>query len=139
MSDKFLGAGDRPVILDALGAGRGIEHALDRVLEVGAGDTAPVGKARIAAQMEGEDGRVRRGLPGGREVGHEIDTGIAVADQRIEDHLLEHPRLGVVAGGGIEGWDIGDGGQLEDHRAGREREWWSAGAASGECESYEYH
>jgi hypothetical protein len=138
MRGEVLGPDDRAEILHALGAGRGIEHALDRVLEVGAGDDAAVGKARVAAQMEGEAGGVRRGFPRGREIGYEIDAGVAVAHQRIEDHLLEHPGFDVVADGRIERWDVRDRGKLEDHRAGRKLERRRTGTAPWKCEKQEH-
>ena len=110
MRGEVGGADDRAVILDTLGARGGIEHALDGVLEVGAGDEAAIAEVNVVAQMEGEYGRVGGGLPGGREVGNEVNAGVAVAHQGVEDHLLEHPRIDVVAGSRIEGGHVGNRG-----------------------------
>jgi hypothetical protein len=100
--DKIRRAHQSAVVLRALRAEGRAKHALDRIFEVGAGYRTAVAEARVAAQMEGEQARVGRHFPGEREVRHQVDAGVAVAHQRIENHLLELPRRGIVTGHRVE-------------------------------------
>src|SRR5258705_13106792 len=90
--------------------------------------------------MKGEDGCVRGRFPCGRDIWLELDIAVAVADQRVENRLLESPRYGVVSGGWIERRNVVGICQAQDHRIGRQVERRRSATASegeGDCESIE--
>ncbi len=116
---KFRRARYLAKIFHPLRARRRIEHALDFVLEVGGGYRPAVGEAGVAAQVKREDPRVGRLVPPRRDLGHQVDAAVAVTHQRVENHLLEGPRGGVIAGGRVERRHVVLHGEMEHLRAGR--------------------
>ena len=107
--DVILGTLDAVEELRSLRMDRRLQQPLHGVLDVRRGERAPGAEADVVPQREGHEPSVVAHGPRLGELGHDRGPRVVV-DERVEQHLLDRPRDGVVAARRVEGaWILGRG------------------------------
>ena len=99
--DVILGTLDAVEELRSLRMDRRLQQPLHGVLDVRRGERAPGAEADVVPQREGHEPSVVAHGPRLGELGHDRGPRVVV-DERVEQHLLDRPRHGVVPARRVE-------------------------------------